>query len=306
MLLVDDHQPQARKLDVALQQLVRADGDVDRALGQRLDVLRLLLRRAKARQLGNLDRPFVGNLREAVGKSLEVLLGQEGGRGEHGDLLAAADGDECRAQRDLGLAEADVAADQAVHRFARAHVVDHGADRGRLVHRFLEAETLGERVQIALLDFELIPQSCGAPGIEIEQFGGGVTDLQRRFLLGAIPVAAAELVQRRLLRGDAAVAADQVQLRHRHIELVVPGVLQVQKFGLAFAQVEVGEAQIAADAVLGVDHRVADAQLRQVAHHALDRSRARLCAPAGAHRAGIELGLGDYTNILVDEGKAAK
>ena len=90
------------------------------------------LGRAEARQLGDLDRP----LAEAVDQRLVVLLGQQRGRRQDRDLLAAGDGDEGGAQRDLGLAEADVAADQPVHRLRRDHVLDHGVDRGVLVGAF--------------------------------------------------------------------------------------------------------------------------------------------------------------------------
>jgi hypothetical protein len=55
-----------------------------------------------------------------------MLFAEQGRRAEHGDLLAAGHGAEGGAQRDFGLAEADIAADQAVHRFAGAHVVDYG------------------------------------------------------------------------------------------------------------------------------------------------------------------------------------
>ena len=48
-----------------------------------------------------------------------MLLGEQRRRHEHRDLLAVGERDERRAQRDLGLAEADVAADEAVHRLAR-------------------------------------------------------------------------------------------------------------------------------------------------------------------------------------------
>ena len=113
-----------------------------------------------------------------------------------------------------------------------------------------------------LLELELVPLPCGAPRIEVEQFGGGVADLLRGLLFGAVPIAAAEFVQRRLLGRNAAVAADEVQLCHRDIELVVAGVFQVQEFGLAFAQVEIGQAEVAADAVLRMHHRIADAQFR--------------------------------------------
>ena len=95
-----------------------------------------LLCRAEARQLGDPHRP-VG---EAVGEGLRVLLGQQRGRRQDRDLLAAHDRDERGAQRDLGLAEADVAAHQPVHRLAGRHVLDDVVDRLGLVGRLVEAE----------------------------------------------------------------------------------------------------------------------------------------------------------------------
>ena len=53
---------------------------------------------------------------EALAERLEVLLGQQRGRHEHGHLLAVLHGLERGPDGDLGLAEADVAAHQAVHR----------------------------------------------------------------------------------------------------------------------------------------------------------------------------------------------
>jgi hypothetical protein len=81
-----------------------------------------------------------------------VLLGKERRRTEHCRLPAIGDGDERRAQRNLGLAEADIAAHQAIHRLSLRHVVAHRFDRGCLVGRFLEAEAIGERLEIMLLD----------------------------------------------------------------------------------------------------------------------------------------------------------
>ena len=52
-----------------------------------------------------------------------MLLGEDRRRDEHQDLLAVLGGLEGGAQGDLGLAVADVAADQAVHRVRRLHVV---------------------------------------------------------------------------------------------------------------------------------------------------------------------------------------
>ena len=118
---------------------------------------------------------------------------------EHGDLLAVGDRDEGGAQGDLGLAEADVAADQPVHRLARLHVLDHRVDGGQLVGRFLEAEAVGEGFQFLLLEVELVALARGALGVEVQQFGGGVAHLRGGLLLGLFPLAGTEPVQFDLL-----------------------------------------------------------------------------------------------------------
>ena len=103
-------------------------------------------RAAKARQRFDPHRP-VG---EAVREGLVVLLREQRRRHQHRDLLAGLDRDERGAQRDLGLAEADVAADDAIHRLAAGQIGDHLLDRLRLVRRFLERERSLERAQLAL------------------------------------------------------------------------------------------------------------------------------------------------------------
>ena len=51
-----------------------------------------------------------------------MLAGEQGGGGDHGDLLAIHRRNKGGAQRDFRLAEADVAADQAVHRLAALEI----------------------------------------------------------------------------------------------------------------------------------------------------------------------------------------
>ena len=156
----------------------------------------LLLAGAEARQLGDLHRP-VG---EAVAEGLEVLLGEQRGGHQHGDLLAVEHGDEGRAQRDFGLAEAHVAADQPVHRLAGGEVGDHRVDGGRLVARLLERETVRERLVVVRLEREGVALARCALRVEVEQLRGGVAHLLGGFALGLFPLPAAELVQRRGLR----------------------------------------------------------------------------------------------------------
>ena len=82
--------------------------------------------------------------REPFAERDEVLFGQERRRHEHRDLLALHHGLEGRADRDLGLAEADVAADQAVHRLGLFHVLLDVVDRDELVAGLLMREGIFE------------------------------------------------------------------------------------------------------------------------------------------------------------------
>ena len=81
------------------------------------------------RERRHLDR----ERRVALGERAEVLLHEQRRRHEHRDLLAVLHGLERRAHGDLGLAVADVAADQPVHRHRALHVGLDLVDRLELV-----------------------------------------------------------------------------------------------------------------------------------------------------------------------------
>jgi hypothetical protein len=139
LFLVDDDQAQVLELHVVLQQAVGADDDVDLPSAS-FSSSALISLALEARQHLDPDRP-VG---EAVAEVAVVLLGQQGGRHQHRDLLAGAGGDEGGAHRDLGLAEADVAADHAVHRLAAAEVAIT-ASMARAGRAFPRTGSRGER-----------------------------------------------------------------------------------------------------------------------------------------------------------------
>ncbi len=134
VLLVDYDEPEVAKRHVALQQAMGADDDVDLAGLEALDDGLLFGSGAKARKVFDTHRPVC----EAVGECLGMLLRKERRRNEHRGLAAAGDRGEAGAQRDLGLAESHVAADDAVHRAPRSHVGEDRLDRIVLVDRLLE------------------------------------------------------------------------------------------------------------------------------------------------------------------------
>ena len=125
LLLVDDQEAEMGKAHVLGQQRVGADDDVEAAVGQLLLDRARLLRRDQPRQLGDPHR----QPGEALAKAAEVLARQQGRRHDDRDLAAGHRRDKGGAQRHLGLAEADIAADQPVHRLARGHIGQRVVDR---------------------------------------------------------------------------------------------------------------------------------------------------------------------------------
>ena len=126
-----------------------------------------------------------------------MLLRQHGRRHEHGDLLPVLDRLERGAQGDLGLAVADVADHQAVHRPPAEHVGLDLLDAACLVWR------LG--VREALLELAL-PGRIGAEGearrrlarrVDLDQLARQVADRAPHARLRALPLGAAQLRQRR-------------------------------------------------------------------------------------------------------------
>ena len=220
LFLVDDDEAEILEPHIGLQQLVRADHDVDLAVGKFLQRFLGFLLRLEARKHVHAHGP-VG---EAIAEVLVVLLREQRRRHEHGDLLASRRGDERGAQRHFGLAEADVAADDAVHRLALGEIVDDGFDRLLLVRRFLERERRGELLGHCTIDRQRDALPRFALRVDRKQFRGDIAHFLRGLLLRALPRVAAERVQRRELGRSARVAADEMELRYRHVELVALGV----------------------------------------------------------------------------------
>src|SRR3546814_8231186 len=88
-------------------------------------------------------------------------------------------------------------------------------------------------------------QTCALP----------ISDFFRGLAPGLRPLLAAERMQRRGFRRRAGVAADQVQLRDRHVQAVALGVLDLEVFAGLAAGFERHQAAVAADAVVLVHDR---------------------------------------------------
>ena len=127
-----------------------------------------------------------------------MLFGQHRGGAEQHDLAAAGRGPEGGAQGHLGLAEAHIAANQAVHGLGKVHVVQHVLNGPQLVRGFLKAEA---RLELAE---QLIGRSVGialahpALGVNFHQVVGDFFNGFFGLFLAHDPGRAAQLVQPRI------------------------------------------------------------------------------------------------------------
>ena len=120
--------------------------------------------------------------------------------------------------------------------------------------------------------------------VDVQQLRGDVVD----FLGGApfrfVPLIGTEPMQRRVRFVGAAVARDQMQCGDGNVELRFVRVLDRQELGHRAVDLERAQAEVAADAVIDVDHRRADVQFGEVADDlvGIDRTRVAAHCPTSA------------------------
>ena len=129
VLLVDDDDGQAVEHDVGLHERVRADDERQLARRELAQRVRAPRRARRARQQRRAHR-LAGHERL---QRREVLLGERLGRRHEDRLHVVLDGAQDRVQRDDGLARADLAHQQALHRPRRGELLVELGDRALLV-----------------------------------------------------------------------------------------------------------------------------------------------------------------------------
>ena len=202
---------------------------------------------------------------EAALEGFDVLAGQHGRGGGDGHLPAFQHGDGGGAQRDLGLAIAHVADHQPVHRFPRGEIVAHRLDGAGLIGGFGEGEARREAFVIGGIAFQ---HRGRLPLAGLGQFRQGLRGFRHRRLdlvPALAPARPVQAVQRHRL-GLGPVAPDAVRLKDGDQPHAVRRIGQADRLaGVALAQVGQGlDARHDADAVVLVDHHVADADAHLV------------------------------------------
>ena len=187
-----------------------ADHEVDATAGETFENLLRFGIGLEPAQLRHVD----GETRESGGEGLVVLADEQGGGHQHSYLFAVLDGLECGPDRDLGLAEPDVTADQAVHGDHLLHVGLDLLNRRELVGGLDETEGVLQFPLPGCVGAESVTLGGLSGGIELDELGGDFLDGLARPGFAFRPVGAAHLIQGGGLRAD--VAGQLIELIHRH------------------------------------------------------------------------------------------
>ena len=193
LLFIDDQQAEIAKLDVFRKQTMGADGEIDLAGGELLDGGLQFLGGIEARK----HRDAHGKRREAALEGFEMLKREHSGGREHGHLLAVAQRFERGAHGDFGFAEADVAAQQAVHGMRRFHVALDLLGGAELVLGLGELEGVFEFALPVGIGREGEAFGHAALGVELQQLIGHVAHFGFDAGFARGPGGAAEPVERR-------------------------------------------------------------------------------------------------------------
>ena len=241
-----------------------------------------------SRSLWNRDsgRMVTGNWPyRSAGERGEVLLDEQRGGHQQDHLLAVLDRLERGAHGDLGLAVADVAADQPVHRHRALHVALDLLHRGELVGSLDERKGVLELGLPRCVRPECVTLRGLACGIQLDELARDLADGPSRAALAGAPVGPTQLVEGGLLPAD--VSADLVELVHRHEQAVAGlpalagGVLDDEILAGRAVHGAVDELDVASDAVLLVHDVVSGGQLERIDLLASPRRHARALGPVG-------------------------
>src|SRR5262249_10086898 len=192
------------------------------------------------------------------------------------------------AHRDLGLAEADVAADEAVHRVRRLEVLLHRLDRARLVLRLAVGELGLEPLEPFLLDVVRDPRPGLALRVQLQQLARHLPAGLAGARLPVVPRLAPELRERRRARIRADVARDLADLLVRHEHAVLAAEAEEQVVARHTGDFLRLEAEKLRDAMVLVHDVVAGAEVGEARERASGGRRRAWRAPAKDLRVGQE------------------
>ncbi len=202
-----------------------------------------------------------------------MLARQKRRRHHHRDLFAGERGNEGRAERDLGLAEADIAADQPIHRPPGGEVSGHRLDRGVLIVGFLVGEARAELVVEALGDGKFRRFAEFPRGGNAHKLRRHLVDAGLEACLARLPAEAAEAVEfgRCFL---VAVTREQFEIFDREEQTVAALIVDLQAIVRRAERLDRLQPGEAADAVVDMDDEIAGGEARELRNEVVGAARA--------------------------------
>ncbi len=149
-----------------------------------------------------------------------MLLCEQGGWNQHGDLSPGLHGSEARPQRHLGFAEANVTAHEAVHWLTRAQISEDIVDRVGLVVGQFEREPGFEAMVLGVGPAEAVAGPAGSPRVYLQQFSRNVANPLRGLAFRACPLVCTEPMERCIFGWAARVSGNQVKGPDRYVQQV--------------------------------------------------------------------------------------
>ena len=213
LLLVDHDQTQILKLYVRLNEAMCSNHNVHCPTSKRSHRFRLLTLGTETRQQIHPHRIFG----HAFGKSVEVLLGKNRRRHQHGHLFACHDRLECSANCHLGFTEPNVPANQPVHGLFPFHVTLGIIDGLNLILRFLINKRGFELALPCRILIKGMPAFSFTHCLDTKKFRSQITYCLLGFFLCFFPALSSKHIQGRIHLARTHVFTNQMGFTHRHI-----------------------------------------------------------------------------------------
>ena len=185
-----------------------------------------------------------------------MLARKQGGRRDDGHLLAIDGGAEGGAQRDLGLAKTNVAANQSIHRPAGGEIIERRIDGGELILGFIIRKARAEFVVESFRRGELRRLAQLPLRRNLDEPFRHFADAILHPRLARLPAGAAEPIELRF-GVLATIARQEFDVFDRQIELVAASVVELEAIMRRAGGGDRLEADETADAVIDMHDEIA-------------------------------------------------
>ena len=277
LFFVHNHQAEIVKRHRGRKQGMRADDDIDIPRRHPRAHFGRILGGDHARELTDLDRQTL----KPLGEAPEMLTRQQGGGHHHSHLRPRHGRHKGGAQRHLGLAEADIAADQTIHWPAGGEIFENIGNRAPLVLGLDEGEAGTELVPFPLRRRQSLCLAQPAFGGGFDQRPRHVLDALLHLGLAGLPSRAAKLVNRHAA-GLRAEPAQHLDIFNRQKQLLITVIENAQAIMAGMVHIQRHQTIVPPNTVILVHHQIALGDFRRLGNELI-------CPLALARRAGDAL-----------------